>query len=103
MDLNLDIRPVSDLAQQAPELLVQVNEMRRPVYLTENGRARGVLVDPGSFEETRRAIGLMKLLAQGERDFEQGRHSSQEEVFGRLEARLHAAQKSALDNTMRFT
>jgi hypothetical protein len=40
--------------------------------------------DTESFEQMKTAIGLMKLLAQGEEDIRSGRTTSQDEVFKNL-------------------
>jgi PHD/YefM family antitoxin component YafN of YafNO toxin-antitoxin module len=56
-----------------------VNETRRPVYVTQNGEARAVLVDTESYESMKKAIGLLKLLTQGEGDIVDGKILSQED------------------------
>ncbi len=90
MSIKEDIRPVSVLKRRAAELLAQVAETRRPVVITENGEPKGVLQDIESYEQTQRAIGLLKLLAQGEEDVRAGRTVPQDEVFGQLRRRLKA-------------
>jgi prevent-host-death family protein len=76
-----DIRPISYIKANAAEILNQVNETHRPVYVTQNGEAKAVLVDTASFEKMQQAIGLLKLLSQGERDIVDGKILSQEEFF----------------------
>ena len=44
--------------------------------------------DPQSYENMRNAIGLLKLISQGEEDIRNGRARSQEEVFKDLEISL---------------
>jgi len=102
MSLKEDIRPVTYLKARAAELLAQVNETRRPVVITQNGEPRGILQDPESFERMRRAIGILKLLAQGEEDFRAGRTVPQRHVFAQLRKRLQAeARKRAKTGTVR--
>ena len=88
MSLETDIRPVTYLKTKAADLLKQVNETRRHVVITQNGEPKAVLQDPASFEETRRAWTLLKLLHQSEEDIKQGRTISHEEVFRELNDRL---------------
>lgn len=97
MKINEDIRPVTYLKSRAADLLAQVNETHRPVIITQNGEARAVLQDPESYEKMRAAIGLLKLMAQGEEDVRNGRTSEQEEVFARLERKLTAGKKGVAD------
>lgn len=88
MEIKKDIRPVTYLKTHAADLLTQVNETHRPVIITQKGEARAVLQDPESYERMRAALGLMKLLAQGEEDVRQGRTRPQEEIFADLEKAL---------------
>jgi len=85
-----DIRPISDLSSRGTKLFDQINEGRRPVYLTQDGVARAVLMDPQTYEDMRGALGLMKLAAQGERDVAAGRTRPQGDVFQTIADRLHA-------------
>jgi prevent-host-death family protein len=88
MNIKKDIRPISYIKANAAEILEQVNETRRPVYVTQNGEAKAVLLDPDSYEKMRQAVGLLKLLAQGEHDIVEGKVLSQEEFFAVLDSDL---------------
>jgi prevent-host-death family protein len=88
MNIKEDIRPISYIKANAAEILEQVNETRRPVYVTQNGEARAVLVDTESYENMKKAIGLLKLLTQGESDILEGKVLSQEDFFSGLDRKL---------------
>jgi prevent-host-death family protein len=88
MSIAEDIRPISLLRSHAAELLDQVRETRRPVVITRNGRPAGVLQDIESYEQLRKAIGLLKLIAQGQADVRAGRTTPQDVVFGQVRRRL---------------
>ena len=81
MNIKEDIRPISYIKANAAEILEQVNETRRPVYVTQNGEAKAVLVDTESYEKMKKAVGLLKLLAQEEHDLVEGNFLAQEEFF----------------------
>jgi hypothetical protein len=51
------------------------------------GEAKAVLQDVRSFEETRQTLALLKVLAIGNRDVEQGRVKPVTEVVARLRAK----------------
>lgn len=85
MNSKEDIRPISYIKANAAEILAQVNETHRPVYVTQNGEAKAVLVDTESYEKMKKAIGLLKLLAQGEQDIVTGKVLSQEDFFASLD------------------
>ena len=93
MKMSEDIRPVTYLKSRTADLLDQVNETKRPVIITQNGEARGVLQDTESYENTKAAIALLKLMVQGEEDIRKGILRAQEEVFNRLEQRLKSVGK----------
>lgn len=88
MNIDQDIRPVTYLKTKTAAVLAQINDTGRPVIITQDGKPRAVIQDPGSYERMRNAIALMKLIAQGEADVRKGRIVKQERVFARLRARL---------------
>jgi len=81
MIISTDIKPVTYLKAKAADLLKQINETHRPVIITQNGEPRAVLQDPKSYENMRNAIGLLKLISQGEGDIKDGKVKSQKDVF----------------------
>jgi prevent-host-death family protein len=88
MKMREDIRPVTYLKSKAADLLAQLNKTHRPVIITQNGEARAVIQDPESYERTKTAVGLMKLLVQGEEDVRLGKTYDQDELFQSLTKRL---------------
>jgi prevent-host-death family protein len=93
MNLSEDIKPITYLKSRAADLLKQINETHRPVVITQNGEPKAVLQDPESYENMRNAIGLLKLVSQGEEDIKEGRSRSQEEVFANIEKILKDRMK----------
>ncbi len=89
MKISADIKPVSYLKLHSADLLNQVNETHRPVIITQNGEPRAVLQDAESYENTRAALGLLKLLAQAENDIRSGNATHQTQVFNNVEALLN--------------
>jgi len=85
MKISMDIKPVTYLKSQTADILKQVNETHRPIVITQNGEPKAVLQDPESFENMRNAIGILKLISQGEEDIKNGNFISQEDVFSGLE------------------
>jgi prevent-host-death family protein len=85
LNISTDIKPVTYLKANAADLLKQINETHRPVIITQNGEPKAVLQDPKSYENMRNAIGLLKLISQGEEDIRIGRANSQEDMFKNIE------------------
>lgn len=48
MNLESDIRSISYVKSNAADMLKHVNETHNPLVITQNGEARGVLLDPRS-------------------------------------------------------
>jgi len=88
MNITSDIKSVTYLKSRAADLLNQINETHRPIIITQNGDARAVLQDPISYENMRNAIGILKLISQGEADIRNGKVKSQEDVFNDVEVKL---------------
>jgi prevent-host-death family protein len=88
MNIINDIKPVTYLKAKAADLLNQINQTHRPVIITQNGEPRAVLQDPESYENMRNAIGILKLISQGEADIRDGRSKPQGDVFKNIEASL---------------
>ena len=93
MNIIDDIKPVTYLKSRAADLLNQINETHRPVIITQNGEPRAVLQDPESYENMRNAIGILKLISQGETDVRNGRTKPQESMFNEIESELKASLK----------
>jgi len=93
MKISSDIKPVSYLKSHAADILKQINETHRPVVITQNGEPKAVLQDPDSYDNMRNAIGLLKLISQGEEDIKRGRMKSQEKVFQNIEKLLAKKDK----------
>ena len=88
MNISKDIKSVTYLKSCAADLLKQINDTHRPVIITQNGEPKAVLQDPQSFEQMRNAIGLLKLIGQGEEDIKKGKLSPHDEVFEKIEKTL---------------
>ena len=93
MNISQDIRPVTYLKSRAADLLKQVNETHRPVVITQNGEPKAILQDPKSFENMRNAIGILKLISQGDDEIRSGKSKSQQEVFENIENFLKEKMK----------
>ncbi|MCK5190957.1 MAG: type II toxin-antitoxin system Phd/YefM family antitoxin, partial [Methylococcales bacterium] len=86
--ISTDIKPITYLKSHSALMLKQVNETHRPIVITQNGEPKAVLQDPESYENMRNAIGMLKLIAQGEDDIRNGDTTTQDEVVSELEALL---------------
>ena len=88
MNITNDIKPITYLKSRTADALKQINETHRPIIITQNGEPRAVLQDPESYENMRNAIGILKLISQGEEDIRNKNTKSQNDVFKNIERAL---------------
>jgi len=80
LNLETDIRPISYVKAHTAEMVKQVEDRKNPIIITQNGEAKAILLDVGSYQKMVNAITLLKIVSIGESDIANGRVSSNEEV-----------------------
>lgn len=84
MRYSTQIKPISYLKANAAEVLDELREQRKPLIITQNGEAKAVLQDVASYEETQETMALLKILALGNHQIEQGKVKPVADVVKRL-------------------
>lgn len=72
--------PLAAFKTQASRFLRQAAETERPIVITLNGRAAGVLISPAVYEELRRDRDLFEMAARGMESLDAGKFVEQEAV-----------------------
>ncbi len=85
MKLSTQIKPISYLKSHAAQIVKELGESRQPLVITQNGEATMVVIDVKSYEERENTLALLKLLAIGNGQIEQGRFRDAEDVFAELD------------------
>jgi len=67
------IEPVTTLKTRSAELIRRARDTGQPIVITQNGKATAVLQDVESFERQRKALLLLRYLAQGEEEVRSGK------------------------------
>jgi len=88
MKAKRDIKPISYLRSHTAELISQVNETKEPLYVTQNGEAKAVILDTDSFEKLKEVSNLLKMVSFGERDIQTGDFLEQTNFYKEFEKRL---------------
>ena len=86
MKLSSQIKPISYLKAHAAEIVRNMGEKQEPLVITQNGEAKVVIQDIESYEQTRETMALLKILALGSRQIEEGKVESATDVIKRLRA-----------------
>jgi prevent-host-death family protein len=84
MRLSNQIKPISYLKSHAAEIIRNLGNKGDPLIITQNGEAKVVIQDIKSFEEAQETLALLKILALGNRQIEEGKVVSASEVVKRI-------------------
>ncbi|RJQ56829.1 MAG: type II toxin-antitoxin system Phd/YefM family antitoxin [Desulfobacteraceae bacterium] len=87
MKLSNQIKPISYLKAHASEIVRKLGEHREPLIITQNGEAKVVIQDIKSYEQTQETMALLKILALGMRQIEDGNVLPAEDVIRQLRQR----------------
>lgn len=85
MKFSTQIKPISYLKSHAAQIVKELGESRQPLVITQNGEATMVVIDVKSYEERENTLAMLKLLALGNGQIEQGRFRDAEDVFTELD------------------
>jgi prevent-host-death family protein len=89
MKFSTQVKPISYLKSHAAEIIKDISEKREPMLITQNGEAKLVVMDVKSFEEQEEMLALLKVLALGNREIEQGKFRDADDIFAELDKADH--------------
>ena len=87
MNLSQQIKPISYLKAHAAEVIKRLRENHETMIITQNGEATVILQDIESYERTQQSLALLKILALGNKQIENGRTETASSVIKRLRDR----------------
>ncbi|MBU1294297.1 MAG: type II toxin-antitoxin system Phd/YefM family antitoxin [Gammaproteobacteria bacterium] len=90
MKLSDQIKPISYLKAHVAEVVRNLSTNMQPMVITQNGEAKAVIQDIKSYEQTQETMALLKMLALGQRQIEEGKV----QPAGDLVAKLRNRSKS---------
>lgn len=73
MALAEPVRPTSHLKSRAAEIVKDFRTHPERIIITQNGEAKMVVIDISQFERQRETPALLKLIAQGQKEFADGK------------------------------
>ena len=65
----------------AAQVLTEIQEQRTPMIITQNGEAKAVIQNIADFERMQETMALLKVLALGKQQVEDGKVSSAKSVI----------------------
>ncbi|HEY4372997.1 MAG TPA: type II toxin-antitoxin system Phd/YefM family antitoxin [Burkholderiales bacterium] len=87
MKFSSQVKPISYLKANAADIAARLTEVREPMVITQNGEAKFVIQDIVSYEQTQETMALLKILALGRKQIEEGKVIPAKEAMRRLRAR----------------
>jgi prevent-host-death family protein len=86
------IIPISDLRQNASDVVKSVSSSREPVFITQRGRAAAVMVSMEAYKNAQREIDILHLLARGEKEIAAGTGHKLDDVLREADLYLEAVK-----------
>lgn len=87
MNLETRIKPISYLKAHSADVIRELGDGAPPLVITQNGEAKAVLQDVGSYEATQESLALLKLLALGRDEMAAEQTRSVEGLADRIRGR----------------
>lgn len=85
-----DVMPVSDLRKDAAAAIKRIKYAKRPLLITQRGRAAAVIISVEAYERSERERALLRQLARGEREIAAGKGYDLESVLAEAETFIAA-------------
>jgi prevent-host-death family protein len=92
MNLASSIEPISLLKSHSADIIRRTKETKQPVVITQNGKPSAVIQDVDSFQETQDSLNMLKLVVQGEKDYQEGRFMSDKDFRKKMKVKLEGLQ-----------
>ena len=87
MRLSSQIKPISYLKANAAKIIRNLGDKREPMIITQNGEAKVVIQGIEDYEQTQETLALLKILALGNRQIEEGKTISAADAVKRIRKR----------------
>jgi prevent-host-death family protein len=88
MSLKDSIKPISYLKANTAEVVRDVSQNGKTLYITQNGEAKVVVQSITEYEKNQDTLTMLRILALGEEDVRKGRHRPAKEAFADLKKRI---------------
>ena len=94
MKYSEQIKPISFLKANAPEVIRDLAEKGGAVIITQRGHATAVLQDIVTYEQTQETLALLKILAMSKKNVAEGKVRPLRGALSRIKRRHNQATKS---------
>jgi prevent-host-death family protein len=84
MNLSQSIKPISYFKAHAAEVIRELNKQHGTMIITQNGEAKAVIQDIAEYERVQEALAMLRMVAQGQSDYEKGKTIPADQVLKEL-------------------
>ena len=91
MKLSGRIKPISYVQSHVSDIVSSLSETGEPFVITQDGEAKAVLLDYDSYERSRETLALLKILALGNKQIEEGKVVPADQAISRIRKRRETA------------
>ena len=86
MSLAKQIKPISYLKSHAADIVKNFADNPESLIITQNGEAKMVVMDIHEYERQQETFALLKLIAIGKKEIEQGHFQEASSFFAEMDA-----------------
>jgi len=86
MSLATSIKPISYLKSNAADIVKDFATNPETLIITQNGEAKMVVMDIHEYEKQQETFALLKLIAMGRKEFEQGNFQEADAFFKEMDS-----------------
>ena len=84
MNLSQSIKPISYFKAHAAEVIRELNKQHGTMIITQNGEAKAIIQDIAEYERVQEALAMLRMVAQGQSDYEKGKTIPADQVLKEL-------------------
>ncbi len=93
MKLSKAVKPVSYIKSHASEVMRDLEKTGEAIVITLNGEAKAVMQDIRQYEKTQESLAMLKILALGKKEAEEGKAQLMHEAFDEVREVLKEDRK----------
>jgi prevent-host-death family protein len=87
MRYSTQVKPISYVKANAAHVIDELKETRMPLLITQNGEPAAVMQDVASYETDQEALALLKVIALGRKQIEEGKVYTVKEALAAVRAK----------------
>jgi PHD/YefM family antitoxin component YafN of YafNO toxin-antitoxin module len=93
MKLSKAVKPISYIKSHASEVLRDLESSGETIVITLNGEAKAIMQDIRQYEKTQESLAVLKILALGKKEAEEGKFQSMDEAFDEVRKTLKESDR----------